>query len=179
MYLFQSERLGFRQWQTSDLPTFIEMNADAEVMRFFPAPLGAEESIALAERIIKGIEEYGYGFFAVDRREEGDFIGFIGLINTTFESHFTPCVEIGWRLRKEFWNKGYATEGAKRCLQYGFETLKLDEIYSFTPSPNLPSARVMQKIGMQQVGTFEHPRITDGHPLKIHVLYHTSRKYYI
>ncbi len=173
MYLFTSERLGFRQWQASDLPTFAAMNGDAEVMRFFPAVLSVEESGALAERIMKGIEQYGYGFFAVDRLEESDFIGFIGLINTTFETYFTPCVEIGWRLKKEVWNKGYATEGAKKCLAYGFETLKLDKIYSFTPLPNLPSESVMQKIGMEKAGTFEHPRIENGHFLKTHVLYKT------
>lgn len=177
MYLFKSERLGFRQWQASDLPTFAEMNANAEVLRFFPTLLTTEESNALAERLMKGIEEYGYGFFAVDRLEEGDFIGFIGLINATFEASFTPCVEVGWRLKREVWNKGYATEGAKRCVEYGFETLKLEEIYSFTALPNLASERVMQKIGMQKIGTFEHPRIADNHLLKNHVLYKIESSY--
>ena len=110
----------------------------------------------------------------MDVLKSREFIGFIGLAWCEMEADFTPCAEIGWRLKKSAWGKGYATEGATRCLAYGFEELQFKEIYSFTTTTNIRSERVMQKIGMSKVGVFEHPKMAIGHPLRPHVLYHIS-----
>ncbi len=139
-------------------------------MRFFPYLLTPEQTDASFRKMRKHYDDHGMTFFAVDLLETGAFIGFIGLVKTLFESHFTPCVEIGWRLMKEYWGKGLATEGAAACIDFAFNELGLEEIYSFTPLTNLPSERVMQKIGMKRVGTFSHPMIPD-HPLEQHLLY--------
>ncbi len=176
MYLFQSERLGFRNWREEDLRPFAEMNQDKDVMEFFPAVLTTEASNALLERLKKHHLEHGFTFFAVDKLENHEFIGFIGLARTPYKTDFTPCVEIGWRLKKSAWNLGYATEGAKRCLSYGFTDLDLNEIYSFTPCINYRSEKVMQKIGMKKVGEFTHPKVEVGHALSQHVLYRISKK---
>jgi len=173
-YLIVTERLGLRNWRESDLRPYIEMNQDADVMRFFPYPMTSEQTEASFGSLKKHYEDHGYTFFAVDLLEENSFIGFIGLVNTKFESHFTPCVEIGWRLMKEYWGRGLATEGARACINYAFDVLGLDSVYSFTPMSNLPSERVMQKIGMHRVGTFFHPMIP-GHPLEEHLLYVIAR----
>lgn len=117
------------------------------------------------------MEQYGYGFFAVERKDNGEFIGFTGLTHPGFEAEFTPCVEIGWRLSKQNWGQGFATEAAMACLKFGFQELGLNEIYSFTSVHNLRSEQVMKKIGMIKEGYFEHPLMDDGHFLKQHVLY--------
>ena len=174
-YLFQSERLGFRAWQDADKIPFREMNSDPDVMEFFPEPLSAEQSDQMVERLKAYQQEHGFCFFAVDQLSDHSFIGFIGLVITTFDAFFTPCPEIGWRLRRSAWGKGYATEGAKRCLEYGFEHLQFDKICSFTAVSNTRSEKVMQKIGMVKEGTFDHPKLPDGHALQRHVLYMTSR----
>ncbi len=170
-YRFTSERLGFRNWQESDKIPFAKMSADKDVMEFFPATRNKQESDALVDRLSNHYQEFGYTFFAVDELKTKQFIGFIGILNTSFEAYFTPCVEIGWRLQKESWNKGFATEGAKRCLKYGFEILDFKEIYAITPPKNKKSENVMLKIGMEKQGTFEHPKIEDGHWLKTEMLY--------
>lgn len=112
----------------------------------------------------------------MDNLENRAFIGFIGLARTPYKTSFNPCVEIGWRLKKNPWNLGYATEGAKRCLEFGFSHLNLTEIYSFTPCLNYRSEKVMQKIGMKKVGEFAHPKVEVGHVLPQHVLYRISKK---
>ncbi len=173
-YIFTSERLGFRVWGPNDLEPFTELNADKEVMRHFPSTLTPQETTSLIERINKHFEEFGYGFFAVDYLSENKFIGFIGLSHPSFETDFTPCVEIGWRLDKDYWNLGLATEGAQRCLEFALQELKLDEIYAFTIPKNLASQRVMQKVGMQFVGNFSHPRFEENSPYSKHVLYRSS-----
>jgi len=175
MYLFQSEQLGFRNWREEDLRPFAEMNQDKDVMEFFPAVLTTEASNALLERLKKHHLEHGFTFFAVEKLENHEFIGFIGLARTPYKTDFTPCVEIGWRLKKSAWNLGFATEGAKRCLSYGFTDLDLNEIYSFTPSINSRSEKVMQKIGMQKEGVFIHPKVPVGHILAPHVLYRIDK----
>ena len=174
-YIFTSARLGMRPWQDADLTPFAAMNAHPEVMRHFPNLLTSEQSQQLIQRIMKGYEQYGYCFYATDLLETGEFIGFIGFMYQTFESHFTPCVEIGWRLDHRFWNKGLATEGAKACLDYGFNQLGFTSVYSFTATCNNASERIMQKIGMQKIGEFEHPRLEKGHHLRPHVLYKTEQ----
>jgi RimJ/RimL family protein N-acetyltransferase len=170
-HLFTSERLGFRNWINSDKELFAKMNADDNVMEFFPNTRTKAESDALVERLQEHYTDFGFTFYAVDLLETNQFIGFIGMINTSFEAYFTPCVEIGWRLQKESWGFGYATEGAKRCIKYGFKELNFKEIYSITPLKNSKSENVMLKIGMQKEGTFEHPKIEDGHWLKTELLY--------
>lgn len=174
-YIFQSERLGFRTWQESDIPLLAELNADPEVMEFFPKIRTLEETVALVDRIKAHMAAHGYCFYAVDELASGAFIGFIGLMRPNFDCWFANYPEIGWRLRKAHWNKGYATEGAKRCLEYGFETLDFPEIYSYTALPNLRSERVMQKIGMEKVEIFEIPTLPEGHWLRTHVLYKKDR----
>lgn len=174
-----TERLLLRQWTDSDLPLYVAMNADPEVMKYFPRLQTAEESSTFITAQSTKIAELGYGLFAVELKQSADFIGFIGLSIATFDADFTPCTEIGWRLRKEFWNKGYATEGARACLKFGFDNLQLDHIHSFTAVRNLPSERVMQKIGMTKIGEFQHPRVPVESDLRQHVLYSKARTEYI
>lgn len=140
-------------------------------MEFFPSVSTEAETITQIARFTQHIGNNGYGFFAVERKDNGEFIGFTGLSNPTFEAAFTPCVEIGWRLSRENWGYGFATGAAQACLKFGFEDLILDEIYSFTSVHNLRSEQVMKKIGMVKQGYFDHPLIEDGHFLKKHVLY--------
>ena len=142
-------------------------------MRFFPATLSRTESDDLAARIDRAIEQRGWGLYAVELRESQTFLGFIGLSVPGFEAHFTPCVEIGWRLAPEFWNRGLATEGARAVAAHTFEKLKIPELVSFTVAQNAPSRRVMEKIGMTHdpADDFDHPLLPIGHPLRRHVLY--------
>ncbi len=152
------------------------MNSDPRVMRYFASVLARAESDALVDWIEAGFHRYGFGLFAAEMRETGQFAGFVGLSVPGFEAHFTPCVEIGWRLDAALWNRGLATEGARAVLRYGFETVGLSEVVSFTVPANLPSRRVMEKIGMirDPAGDFDHPRLPEGHPLRRHVLYRMS-----
>ena len=170
-YVFESERLGFRRWQASDYAPFAALNANPDVMEFFPKTLSSTESDALIERIEMHFEEKGYGLWAVERKEDGAFIGFIGLLDVNFDIGIDDATEIGWRLDEKFWKKGYAAEGAKACLAYAFNDLGKKEIYSFTSTINTPSETVMKRIGMEKAGEFEHPRVAEGSPLRQHVLY--------
>jgi ribosomal-protein-alanine N-acetyltransferase len=170
-YYFETKRLYFRNWKESDKPVFAEMNADPDVMKYFVNSLNIAQSNAFAERIQKQINEKKYGLWAVELKENKQFIGFIGYNYTDFPSDFTPCIEIGWRLHKAFWDNGYATEGAKACLNYGFNVLNLNEIYSFTSFINKKSQKIMQKIGMKKVKEFNHPNVPDTNVLNRHVLY--------
>ena len=140
-------------------------------MEFFPKTKTIKETQAFIDRVNKHFNQHGYSWFAVEILENKEFIGFIGLVQTPFEAPFTPCTEIGWRLKKAAWGKGYATEGAKRCLQYGFDTFEFPAIYSFTSTVNVRSERVMQKIGMVKDGEFDHPLLEKGNWLERHVLY--------
>lgn len=170
-YLFQTQRIGFRNWLDADLDPFAAMNQDPAVMEFFPKTLTREESASMIQRLQKTYQQYGYTFYAVDRLDTGELIGFIGMIYQTFEAMFTPCVEIGWRLKRSAWGHGFATEGAKACLDYGFEELGFTSIYSITPLQNVRSEKVMQRIGMEQIGEFDHPKLEQGHWLERHVIY--------
>ena len=170
-YVFESERLGFRRWQASDYAPFAALNANPDVMEFFPKTLSSTESDALIERIEMHFEEKGYGLWAVERKQDGAFIGFIGLLDVNFDIGIDDATEIGWRLDEKFWKKGYAAEGAKACLAYAFNDLGKKEIYSFTSTINTPSETVMKRIGMEKAGEFEHPRVAEGSPLRQHVLY--------
>ena len=165
-YLFKSNRLGFRNWLDTDLENLAAINADKEVMEFFPCTRTREETMAFIQRMQKQYEEKGYCYFAVDTLVDGNLIGFIGLSEQNYVADFTPCIDTGWRLAKSAWNKGYATEGAKRCLEFGFETLHLDKIYAIAPVVNTKSQRVMMKIGMHKVKTFDHPQLLDNAGLR-------------
>ncbi len=166
-----TERLLLRCWRDEDLEPFANMNADPEVMRHFPAPLTRDESNQLAERIRQGFADNGFGLWAVEVKGGAAFIGFIGLAIPTFDAHFTPCVEVGWRLAADYWGNGFAPEGARAVLEFGFR--QLDEIVSLTAVQNLPSRRVMEKIGMTHDPSddFDHPSLPKGHRLERHVLY--------
>ena len=172
----RTERLLLRQWRDEDLDLFAELNADPETMRYFPAPPSREESDLLAERAWRQIEDEGWGLWAVEVAGGASFIGFVGLARPSFEEHFTPAVEVGWRLGREHWGCGYATEAGRAALAYGFEELELAEIVSFTSRLNRPSWRVMERLGMSHdpADDFEHPRVPVGHPLRPHVLYRLS-----
>ncbi|MGE6257282.1 GNAT family N-acetyltransferase [Heyndrickxia sporothermodurans] len=171
MIYFETERLIMRDFEVSDLPEFKRMNEDPEVMRFFPKTLSHEETEGFYEAILNELKTCGYGLYAAERKETNEFIGFIGFHQATFESDFTPCIEIGWRLKKEAWGQGFATEGAKGCLEYAKENYDFDNIYSFTAVINRPSEKVMQKIGLVKIDTFTHPKLDPVSPLSQHVLY--------
>lgn len=146
------------------------MNADLEIMKYFEKPLSVEESQAMMERMNRMFDDKGYCYFAVDLLESGELLGMIGMGWKTFEAEFTPCVDIGWRIRKEFWNKGYTTEGAKRCLEYA-EELGIKEVLSLASSDNKASIRVMQKIEMEYWLDFDHPDLKNSKHLNPCSLY--------
>lgn len=169
----QSPRLVLRQWRDDDLDVFAALNADARVMEHFPARLTRAESQAAVTRIQAHFATHGFGLWAVEIVGGAPFIGFTGLARPNFDTHFTPCVEIGWRLAAAYWGSGYATEAATAVLRVGFEDFGLTEIVSFTVPANRRSRRVMEKLGMHHnpADDFEHPRLPTDHPLRPHVLY--------
>lgn len=171
MQYFESERLIIRDWSESDLPSFRQINIDPEVMEFFPKPLSEEDTDESYRRILAEFHECGWGLYAVQSKEAGEFVGFIGFHRAAFQAEFTPCVEIGWRLKRSAWGKGYATEGAKACLAYAFKNRLFDKVYSFTAKINRRSENVMKKIGMEKLGEFPHPNVPVDSPLRDHVLY--------
>lgn len=169
----QTKRLLLRPWREEDLEACAKLNGDPRVMEYFPSVLTREESDHFARRHTAVIEKQGWGFWVVSIPGQADFIGCLGLVPVLFDAPFTPAVEIGWRLAYDYWNQGYATEGAMAALKYGFETLHLDEIVAFTPLNNQRSQNVMKKIGMihDEKDDFDHPRLAEGHPLSRHALY--------
>lgn len=173
----RTERLLLRRWRTDDLAPFAVMNADPRVVEFFPSPLTRAESEALIARSEAHFDKNGFGPWAVEVPGIANCIGFIGLFTPRFVAHFTPCVEVGWRLAAEHWGRGYATEGARAAIQFGFENLKLEEIVAFTVPANIRSRRVMEKLGMTHTPAddFDHPDLPDNHPLRRHVLYRIAR----
>ena len=179
----ETPRLWLRRWRASDLEAFAALNADPEVMEHFPAALSLEETAQGMGRIDKHFADRGFGWWAVQAPgqapDQASFIGFIGLAVPAFETSFTPCVEIGWRLARPWWGQGLATEGARAALAYGFERLQLPEIVSFTVPGNVRSRRVMEKLGMLYSEDFEHPGIEPGHRLRRHVLYRLPRRTWI
>jgi len=160
-----------RPWNEDDLEVLITLNLDTKVMEYFPSTLSMQESREMMDRIQAHYKDHGYGLWAAELKEDGKCIGFIGLNNPRFEAEFTPCVEIGWRILPQYWNKGLATEGAQAALEYGFKNLGLSKIYSWTPIQNKPSERVMQKIGMTYQNTFMHPNLPSEDALSEHVIY--------
>lgn len=167
----ETERLILRSWRYEDRETFAEMNGNGNVMKYFPATLSVDESNAFVNRIKAEFEETGYGLYAVEIKETGEFIGYVGFHSFSFDAPFSPGWEIGWRILDKFWNNGYATEAAKACLNLAREKRLCNKLYSFTAVPNIPSENVMKRIGMDYQGTFMHPALADGHWLKEHKLY--------
>ncbi|HLQ45876.1 MAG TPA: GNAT family N-acetyltransferase [Planctomycetaceae bacterium] len=172
-----TERLILREWRDADLQPFSALNADSEVMRFMPRQLSREESDDRARRIRDHFKQHGFGLWAVEVRDGQPFVGFVGLSVPRFETDFTPCVEVGWRLARSAWGNGYATEAAKRAVTFGFNELGLTEVVSYTVPENLRSRRVMERLGMTHDPSekFDHPLLEEGHPLRRHVLYRLSR----
>jgi 3-dehydroquinate dehydratase/shikimate dehydrogenase len=173
MSIITTDRLILRPWKKEDLEPFAQLNSDPRVMQYFPGLLSHQESDELAKKISDCLQEKGWGFWAISLKKTDKFIGFIGLENVYFTAPFTPAVEIGWRLAFDSWGKGYATEGAKAALKYGFEKLNLKEIVSFTAVENARSRAVMKRIGMHRdlKDDFDHPKLPEGHRLRRHVLY--------
>jgi RimJ/RimL family protein N-acetyltransferase len=175
-----TERLILRRWRDSDREPFARLNADQEVMRHFLRPLTRDESDAFVDRIETRFGERGYGLWAVERTEDGVFLGFTGLAHQAFDAHFTPCVEIGWRFDRFAWGHGYATEAAREVLRFGFDEVGLAEIVSFTALSNAPSIRIMERIGLNRDprDDFDYPNMPEGHPLRRHLLYRLKREEY-
>ena len=172
-----TNRLKLAVFSQSHVSELVRLNADPEVMRYFPATLTPEESVALLQRIIEHQRINGYSLFALHLNESDAFVGWCGLMKVPFSAHFTPAVEVGWRLNKIFWGKGLAPEAAKSVLRFGFLELGLSEIVSFTAELNQPSIRVMQKIWMKcnPEDTFDHPKLPVNHPLQRHILYRSQK----
>jgi len=175
--ILQTDRLLLRRWRQSDREPFARLNADPRVMQFMPGSLSREESDRVADRIEAHFERHGFGLFAAELKSQRVFVGFVGLTVPNFDAHFTPCVEIGWRIAAEYWNQGLATERAQAMLEYAFGPLGLEEVVAFTVPANVASRRVMDKIGMahRPEDDFDHPQLPNGHPLRRHVLYRIGR----
>jgi ribosomal-protein-alanine N-acetyltransferase len=170
--LLRTDRLILRSWTPADFPAFAELNADPEVMEHFPATMTRQDSDAFATRITQHLDEHGWGLWAVEV-PPGRFAGFTGLARPSFQAHFTPAVEVGWRLARWAWGHGYASEAARLALDVGFNQLGLTEIVSFTTVSNVRSQAVMRRIGMTRDprDDFDHPNLPADHPLRRHVLY--------
>lgn len=171
-------RLLLRRWAPADRAPFADLNADAEVMRYFPGVLSRAESEALVDRIEAHFAARGFGLWAVEAPGVAPFLGFVGLSVPRFEAPFLPGVEIGWRLARAHWGHGYATEAARAVLAFGFEVLHLPEIVSFTVPENTRSRAVMERLGMTHDprDDFPHPSLPPGHPLRPHVLYRKRKR---
>ena len=173
----RTDRLLLREWRTGDRTPFAAMNADSDVMEYFPSVLSRADSDAQIERFRQRWRDDGHGPWAVERIADSSFLGFAGLASPHFDAHFTPAVEVGWRLVRHAWGHGYATEAARAALEFGFMRLGLVEIVSFTVPRNLRSRRVMERIGMHRdaADDFDHPRLAPDSALRRHVLYRLQR----
>ena len=156
--LFSSERPGFRSWHNDDLDEVAELNADPQVVEHFPSTLSRGETADFIDRLIAHFNRHGYSYFAVEVIDTGELIGFIGLAYQTYGVTFLPATVMGWRLKQTAWGKGYATEDAKRCLEFDFQKLKLERVVSTCTLSNQNSENVMRKIGLTKMGEFDHPR---------------------
>lgn len=170
-YLFESDRLGFRNWKDSDIDAMTKISADPNVMRFFPKTATYEETKTFIEKMKDLFYENGYCYFAVETKSNKELIGFIGMMDQTYESEFTPATDIGWRLKQSSWGKGYATEGAMRCLKYAKENLTIQQLIATAPQVNTPSIAVMKKIGMIYHQNFIHPKLLNHENIKECVCY--------
>jgi len=171
--MIETNRLILREWEKTDLEPFANLNACNHVCKFLPTTLSKLESNSLATKIITDLDKYGFGLFAIKRKDTKTFIGFTGLNIPGFWAHFMPAVEIGWRLAYNHWGQGFATEAAIAVRNYAFNELKLKELASFTTIHNHRSEKIMQKIGMthNEADNFNHPKLPKSHPLSPHILY--------
>lgn len=176
VHQLQTPRLRLRQWKEKDLDAFAALNADEEVMEFLPMVLDYDESKEAASKYQNKIEKNGWGFWVTEKLEDGAFIGLIGL-NWVDDLPIGECVEVGWRLVKEYWGSGYASEAARACLEFAFNTLNLEEVVAITTVNNLKSRAVMDRLGMYDTGeSFEHPQVDAASGLREHVVYKISRE---
>lgn len=173
MKVIETERLILRTWEDDDAEPYYRINQDPKVLEFLPGPMTINQAKVFIFEMNQRFTEYNYTLWAAEEKATASLMGFIGLQVPRWQAHFSPCVEVGWRLGSEYWGKGYAPEGARAALDYGFNTLNFSEIVSFTVPANHRSIRVMEKIGMQRdfEGDFEHPNFIPDHPLCKHVLY--------
>lgn len=172
----QTKRLILRQWKDEDYPLFARINADHDVMRYYPRRLSAKESDEMLNKLRSLILQRGWGLWAVETIASNEFIGFVGLHEPVHDLPVTPCVEIGWRLDKKFWGYGYATEAAEESLKYAFEEIGLTEVYAFASVCNKKSCAVMSRLNMFDTGNnFQHPIIPEGSELREHVLYKLTK----
>lgn len=174
-YIFKSERLGFRNWIEDDLEEFSKLNADVQVMEHFPATLSKEEVREFIVKLKKHFADNGFTYYATEVLDTKEFIGMIGLAYQEYKTNFTPAIDIGWRLNRHSWGKGYATEGAKRCLDYAFQELDIQNVIAVCTIENTKSEHVMKKIGMSKIGKFNHPEMKDHPEYEKHVCYEISR----
>lgn len=179
--IIETERLFLRTWEEKDIEPFYAMNQDPKVIEYLLGPMSLERAKEFPRIMNAQQKEKKYSLWAVEIKESGEFIGFIGLNYTDWEAHFTPAVEVGWRLDSKYWGNGYAPEGAKACLEYGFNKIGLEEIISFTVPENTNSRRVMEKIGLkrEKKDDFIHPRLPKAHRLLQHVLYRLKKEFYL
>jgi RimJ/RimL family protein N-acetyltransferase len=179
MIYLETDRLILRGWKEEDLPLFAAINNDPKVMEFMASLLSYQETADFIIRIKQEFQQKGFGLYAVEVKKTKEFIGFVGLHIPAFTAHFTPCVEIGWRLNSQYWGRGYASEAAKEVLKKAFTDLKLTEVVSFTTVHNTRSRKVMEKIGMHYdpCEDFQHPNLPLDHPLSKHVLYRIKQSY--
>jgi RimJ/RimL family protein N-acetyltransferase len=176
MIAVQTERVILRQWRPEDRPLFAAINADAQVMKYFPSTLSKAQSDALVDRVSNDISVSGWGFWAAERVDTAEFIGFVGINYSADGLPFAPCVDIGWRLGSQHWGQGFATEAAHGAMAFAFTHANVEKLVSMTSLANTASERVMQKLGMIKLPkTFLHPKIAQGHLLQEHVLYELSR----
>lgn len=172
-----TDRLLLRRWQQSDLEPFAALNADPDVMEHFPSVMTKDKTEEMIARLEAGFDKDGFGLWALEHSASQAFMGFVGLATPGFEAHFTPAVEVGWRLAREYWGNGYAVEGARAIVRFGFEKIGLDEIVSFTIPANTRSMAVMKRLGMTHdpADDFDHPHLTDER-MRRHVLYRLPRE---
>lgn len=176
--MLTTHRLLLRTWRPEDAESFARLNADPFVMEHFPAPLTRSESDSLMQRINAHFNTHGWGLWAIEVPGTVPFIGFCGLLQVSFDAHFTPAIEIGWRLARPYWGQGYAFEAARAAMSCGFQTLNLPEIVSFTTPTNIRSWQLMQRLGMSRHpdDDFEHPLLPISHPLRLHHLYRIRKQ---
>ncbi|MFV0679446.1 GNAT family N-acetyltransferase [Ottowia sp.] len=170
-----THRLRLRPWLPQDRAPFAALNADPEMMAYFPFPLSRIESNILADHLQALLTQHGWGFWALELRATGTFIGFTGLHQVDNALPFSPATEVGWHLARPYWGEGLASEAARCALRYAFESLALPEVVAFTALGNTPSQAVMRRLGMRYDGEFEHPALPPGHPLRPHALYRMCR----
>ena len=175
MQPIETARLRLRQWTDADREPFARMNADRDVMRYFPGPLTREQSDAFLDRQRDHIDKRGWGLWAVETRADNTFIGFVGLAPVPMTMPFGPAIEVGWRLAREHWGRGYAKEAALAAIAHAFDTLRVPQIVSFTAEMNQPSRALMERLGMDRIDAFQHPPLAADSPLRAHVLYALRR----